>query len=59
MLLGELSPEIVHQEKLQGHEHEMLRQEDSHSSERGMVGERKSYQMKMEGSQDMRRVSRE
>lgn len=59
MLLGELSPEIVHQEKLQGHEHEMLRQEDPHSSERGMVGERKSYQMKMEDSQGMRRVSRE
>lgn len=59
MLLGESSPEIVHQEQLQGHEHEMLRQEDLHSSEGEMVGERKSYQMKTEDSQGMRRVSRE
>ena len=46
MSLGELSPEIVYQEKLHGHEHEMLRQEDPHSSERGMVGERKFVQAK-------------
>ena len=46
MLLG--GPEMVRQEKLRGHEYEMLRLEDRHSSERGIVGERKSYQMKIE-----------